>query len=68
MWHARRQNLPLRTAAGEIELPVWYGYDPAAQAWGCPMRQRWRLLPHQRLSPALEDKVLFTATATGTYE
>jgi hypothetical protein len=32
------------------------------------MRQHWGLAPAQRLSPALEDKVLFTVTATGTYE
>ena len=32
------------------------------------MRQRWGLQPHQRTSPVLEDKVLFTATVTGTYE
>jgi len=65
---ARRQNLLLRTLVGAIELQVWYGYDSVRQTWGCPMRQRWGLLPYQRFSPALEDKVLFTATATGTYE
>jgi len=68
MWHARQQPLTLRTTVGEIKLQVWYGFDPAAQSWGCPMRQRWGLSPHQRTSPGLEDKVLFTATATGTYE
>lgn len=68
MRHARQQTMPLRTSVGAIELEVWYGYDPGALAWGCPMRQRWGLLPYQRTSPALEDKVLFTATATGTFE
>ena len=68
MWHARQQTLALRTTVGEIKLQVWYGLDPAAQSWGCPMRQRWGLAPAQRTSPALEDKVLFTVTATGTYE
>ena len=68
MWHARPRTMPLRTSVGAIELQVWYGYDPGASGWGCPMRQRWGLLPYQRTSPALEDKVLFTATATGTYE
>lgn len=68
MWHARQQPLTLRTAVGAVELQVWYGYDPAAEAWGCPIRQRWGLFAHQQMSPGLEDKVLFTATATGTYE
>jgi hypothetical protein len=60
--------MPLRTSVGAIELQVWYGYDPGATAWGCPMRQRWGLSPFERTSPALQDKVLFTATATGTFE
>ena len=68
MWHARPQVLALRTTVGAVELQLWYGYDPARQGWGCPMRQRWGLLAYQRTSPALEDRVLFTATATGTYE
>ena len=68
MWHARSQPLTLRTTVGEIKLKVWYGLDPAVQSWGCPMRLRWGLTPQQRTSPGLEDKVLFTATATGTYE
>ena len=64
-WH--RQTLTLRTTVGEIKLAVCYGHEPAAQHWGCPMRQRWGLAPAQHLSPALQEKVLFTATATGTY-
>jgi hypothetical protein len=68
MWHARQQRLPLRTAVGVVELQVWYGYDARAQAWGCPIRQRWGLRARQRSSPGLEDKVVFTATTTGTYE
>ena len=68
MQRPHRQTLALRTTIGEIELQVWYGYDPSAQHWGCPMRQRWGLAPAQHTSPALEDKVLFTVTATATYE
>ena len=68
MWHRRQQPLLLRTAVGDISLQVWYCFDSAGQSWGCPMRQRWGLAPHQHTSTALEDKVLFTGTATGTYE
>jgi hypothetical protein len=32
------------------------------------MRQRWGLTPHQQLSPALEDKLAYFATVTGSYE
>jgi hypothetical protein len=58
----------LRTSVGEIELTVRYGYDPGADGWGSPIRQRWGLTAHQQLSPALQDKLAFTATHTGTYE
>ena len=68
MWHSRQERLPLRSVVGVVDLQVWYGYDPGTQQWGCPIRQRWGLRAYQRSSPVLEDKVLFTATATGTYE
>lgn len=32
------------------------------------MRERWGLKPHQQLSPALEDKLAYFATVTGSYE
>jgi hypothetical protein len=57
----------LQTGVGEIELKVWYGWDPASRRWGCPMRQRWGLGVRQRKSPLLEDRLAFTVTATGSY-
>ena len=32
------------------------------------MRERWGLCAHQQLSPALEDKLAYFATVTGSYE
>ena len=58
----------LRTAFGGIALRVWHGKNPADGTWGTPIRQRWGLAPHQQLSPALEDKLGYFATVTGTYE
>jgi len=58
----------LRTAFGTVALGVWQGKDPADGHWGCPMRERWGLSAHQRLSPALEDKLGYFATVTGSYE
>ncbi len=58
----------LRTALGSIELAVWYGQSPSDRSWGCPMRQRWGLTAHQQLIPALEDKLAYFATVTGSYE
>jgi hypothetical protein len=59
--------MQVRTAVGWIELRVWYGLDPEEGSWGCPMRQRWGLGPHQEMSPWLEDKLAFTVTATNAY-
>lgn len=58
----------LRTGVGVVELTVSHGQDPQDRHWGCPIRERWGLSPHQELSPALEDKLAFTATATQTYK
>ena len=58
----------LRTAVGVIELQVLHGQDPADEHWGCPVREHWGLTQHQQLSLALEDKLAFTVTATGSYE
>ena len=58
----------LRSAFGVVALAVWHGQNPADRSWGCPMRQRWGLSPHQQLSPALEDKLAYFATVTGSYE
>jgi hypothetical protein len=60
--------MQLRTAFGVVVLRVWRGKNPADGAWGIPMRQRWGLCAHQQLSPALEDKLAYFATVTGSYE
>lgn len=58
----------LRTAFGAVALAVWRGQNPADGRWGCPIRQWWGLTPHQQLSPALEDRLAYFATVTGSYE
>ena len=60
--------MPLLTGVGRVRVRVWSGLDPGKGQWGCPMRQRWGLRPHQRMSPVLEDQLAFTVTATGSYE
>lgn len=57
----------LRTGVGVVEIKVLHGQDRRDQHWGCPMRERWGLRAHQELSPWLEEKLAFTATATSTY-
>jgi hypothetical protein len=59
--------MQLKSIAGTVKLTVWHGYDPGSRRWGCPIRQQWSLSAHQQLSPALEDKLCFTLTATGSF-
>lgn len=66
--HRRKAVLHLRTVVGVVELQVWYGQDPGSQRWGCPMREQWGLAAYQQMSPALEEKLAFTATVVGSYE
>jgi hypothetical protein len=68
MTKKRERNLTLETCVGAVSVRVPYGQDPRDDRWGCPMRERWGLAPHQRMSPVLEDRFCFTATQTGSYE
>jgi hypothetical protein len=58
----------LRSVVGVVELVVWHGREPQDGHWGCPIRERWGLRAHQQMSPALEEKLAFTATLAGSYE
>ena len=57
----------LRTVVGVVELTIWQGQDPEDGHWGCPIRECWALGPHREMSPALEEKLAFTATLAGSY-
>ena len=65
--HRRKRKMQLRTAAGVVELEAVHGQDAGDGHWGCPIRERWGLSDHQQLSLALEDRLAFTITATGSY-
>ena len=54
----------LHTVVGVVELSIWQGQDPQDEHWGCPMRERWGLIAHQQMSPALEEKLAFKSAAT----
>jgi len=58
----------LRTVVGWVKVEVWHGQDPGDKHWGCPMRESWGLEAHQEMSPALEEKLAFTATLAGSYD
>jgi len=66
--HRRQRSLTLRTIVGLVKLQVWHGRDPQDEHWGCPLRERWGLTAHQQMSPALAEKLAFTATMSLSYE
>lgn len=59
--------MSLRTVVGVVKVMVWQGKDPEDNHWGCPIRERWGLQAHQQMSPALAEKLAFTATMAGSY-
>lgn len=64
----RWRDLQLHTVAGIIELRVRHGYSEALGQCICPARTAWGLEAYQRVSPELEARVCYTATAVGSYE
>ena len=60
--------MTLRSVVGPVRLEVSHGQDPTDEHWGCPIRERWGLQAHQQMSPALEQKLAFSATLVGSYE
>lgn len=60
--------MTLRSVVGRVRLEVYHGQDPTDKHWGCPIRENWGLEAHQQMSPALEQKLAFTATLVGSYE
>lgn len=65
-----RQITPftLHSCAGPVTLEVVSGFSTALNRRVHPLREYCQLAPHQRLSPELQDRLVFTATQTGSYE
>jgi len=64
----RWRDLQLITISGVVSLRVRHGYSPALGKWVCPARYLWGLKAYQRLSPELESRLTYTASATTSYE
>jgi hypothetical protein len=64
----RWRDLQLITLSGVVNLRVRHGYSPGLGKWVCPARHLWGLKAYQRLSPELESRLAYTASATGSYE
>lgn len=66
--YRKSQRLKLTTCAGVIVLQTQRGFSDLAGGWINPARQRWGLPSRQRISPELQSRLAFNATATGSYE
>jgi len=64
----RWRDFQFKTVAGIVKLRAYYGYSVAMKKWLCPVREIWKLKPHQRLSPELASRLTYTATETASYE
>ena len=64
----RWRDLQLVSVSGVVNLRVRHGYSPALGQWVCPARQMWGLKAYQRLSPELESRLAYTASATTSYQ
>ncbi|MCX7011371.1 MAG: UPF0236 family protein [Candidatus Sumerlaeota bacterium] len=60
--------MTLTTVVGEVAISAAYGQDRRTRQWLSPIRELWGLWPHQAMSPALEEKVCYTAAMTFSYE
>lgn len=66
--YRKTRALTLLTCVGEITIKVTSGFSKALNRRVHPVREFWKLAPHQRVSPELEDRLAYTATQTGAYQ
>lgn len=64
----QKRKLTLRSSVGDVQIDTDYGQLSGGGEWICPQRQAWGLAANEKMTPALQDRLCFTATLTGTYE
>jgi hypothetical protein len=64
----QKRRLTLQSSVGPIEIATDYGQQSGGEDWICPQREAWDIGPHQKMTPALQDKLSFTVTLAGSYE
>jgi len=65
---ARYETVTLLTCAGTVALRAHYGRHPQTRQWMSPIRVLWGLEPRQELSPQLQERVVYTAAETDSFE
>lgn len=64
----QKRKLTLHSSVGSVQIETDYGQQARGGAWICPQREVWAIGPHQKMTPALADRLVFTVTLTGSYE
>src|SRR5271170_3433723 len=64
----QKRTLTLQSSVGRVQIETDYGQGAKGGAWICPQREAWGIGAHQKMTPALQDRLCFTVTLTGSYE
>jgi hypothetical protein len=64
----QKRKLTLESNVGPVEIQADYGQESGGGDWICPQRRTWNIGPHQKMTPALQDRLCFTITMTGSYQ
>jgi hypothetical protein len=64
----QKRKLTLQSSVGAIQIDTDYGQESGGGDWICPQREVWAMGPHQKMTPALQDRLCFTVTLTQSYE
>jgi hypothetical protein len=62
----QKRKLTLASSVGAIQIETDYGQQSGGGGWICPQRQVWGIGAHQKMTPALQDRLCFTVTMTGS--
>ena len=64
----KKRKLTLESSVGWVEIETDYGQEPGGGRWLCPQREAWAIGAHQKMTPALQERLCFTVIETGSYE
>jgi hypothetical protein len=64
----QKRKLTLESSVGRVEIETDYGQEPGGGRWLCPQREVWAIEAHQKMTPALQERLCFTVIETGSYE
>jgi hypothetical protein len=61
-------SFTLMTVSGTVTIAAIRGYSKATRSWHCPVREQWGLAKWARLSPEFEQRLVYNAAASGSFQ